>query len=551
MDDMIHTLNKVKLRNQYKVPKKIKTRRALLASKRILKQNRPERKLDESSLKKSHFGLLAIFIFVVTYYMSSFLPLSSLGTPSLPLKTLHDLNLLAENVSGVMTQGNAGSTKIEQLLTQPYEGVTQLIFQSHKIVAASEKQPEKNNTEFMAQIGNKVSFQIPVGKDGTQGILIVTQDISPFAKKPFWIRLLISGSVALLIAALLVYRQTRLITDQVDVLCQHFVKYRRENETGDLYSPQTSDARTLIGQRIGVLEELWTRFQSMQDELAQNVEELEDSKQELEQTVTDLQLAKKKERRLVELGNTVAEFGHDIRNANGSISSFATLLIKILDKDRIQAMEVVQALTYIRRIKNSSNNVTGLTTDILDFASGRMEIRPEIYQLDEFQEQIESQLGFIDDFPLHYRVPAGQPAFLLRFDGRKIIRVIVNLVKNAWEKFQDSPETKDGKPAQIEVLFIPQSMRGLKIQIVDNGSPIPDTIIANLFQSFQTEGKEMGTGLGLSIGKQLIEAHGGTIRGYNLLDNRGVVFEIILPDCVIPAPSRTVQKQNDSFSLSA
>ena len=245
---------------------------------------------------------------------------------------------------------------------------------------------KKNNTEYLAQIGNKSSFQIPVDRDGTQGFLIVTPNISPFAKKPFWIRILISGSVALLIVALLIYKQTRLITDQVDVLCQHFVKYRRENEIGDLYSPQTSDASTLIGQRIGVLEELWTRFQSMQDELSLNVEELEDSKKQLEKTVTDLQLAKKKERRLVELGNTVAEFGHDIRNANGSISSFATLLIKMLDKERIQAIEVVQALTYIRRIKNSSNNVTGLTTDILDFASGRMEIRPEIFQLDEFQE---------------------------------------------------------------------------------------------------------------------------------------------------------------------
>ncbi|MEZ7974463.1 MAG: HAMP domain-containing sensor histidine kinase [SAR324 cluster bacterium] len=450
-----------------------------------------------------------------------------------------------------MLEGIESSTKIEKLLTQKYNGVTQLDYRIQELISINEIIPHKDKTEFFSQIGNTVSFQIPVGKDGTRGILIVTQDISPFAKKPFWIRLLISGSVALLIVALLVYKQTRLITDQVDVLCQHFVKYRRENETGDLYSPQTIDASTLIGQRIGVLEELWTRFQSMQDELAQNVEELEDSKLTLEQTVTDLQLAKKKEQRLVELGNTVAEFGHDIRNANGSISSFATLLIKILDKDRIQAMEVVQALTYIRRIKNSSNNVTGLTTDILDFASGRMEIRPEIYQLDEFQEQIESQLGFIENFPLHYRVPAGQPAFLLRFDGRKIIRVIVNLIKNSWEKFQDTPDTKDGKPAQIEVRFIPQSMRELKIQIVDNGSPIPDSIIANLFQSFQTEGKLMGTGLGLSIGKQLIEAHGGTIRGFNLLDNRGVVFEIILPDCVIPAPSRTVQKQNDSFSLSA
>ena len=72
-----------------------------------------------------------------------------------------------------------------------------------------------------------------------------------------------------------------------------------------------------------------------------------------------------------------------------------------------------------------------------------------------------------------------------------------------------------------------------------------------MFQSFQTEGKEKGTGLGLSIGKQLIEAHGGTIRGCNLLDNRGVVFEIMLPDCVIPAPSRSVNNENEEFSLTA
>ena len=115
----------------------------------------------------------------------------------------------------------------------------------------------------------------------------------------------------------------------------------------------------------------------------------------------------------------------------------------------------------------------------------------------------------------------------------------------------DLPSVKDGNSAQIEVRFIPHNMRELKIQIVDNGGPIPDSIVLNLFESFKTEGKETGTGLGLSIGKQLIEAHGGTIRGCNLLDNRGVVFEIIMPDCVIPAPSRTAQKENDSFSLSA
>jgi len=548
---MIHILNKGTLRNQYPVKRKTKNRRAALSSKRVLKQDTPEKKLEDSWLKKSHFGLIAIIVFSFTYYLSLLLPLSSLRTPSLPLNTLHELNLLASNLDRLLQEESVYEDGIENMLSRKYQGVTKLNFDRKLSSGNTVSTGREISPDNLNQMGNMVNFQIPVGKDGSHGKLIVSQDISVFEEKIFWIRILISGSIAFLLVAILVYKQTRRITDQVDVLCRHFVKFRRENDSGELYTHDNSNNQTMINQRMAVLEDLWTRFQSMQEELAQNVEELEDSKQKLEKTVADLQVAKEKERRLIDLGNTVAEFGHDIRNANGSISSFATLLLKILDKDRIKAMDVVQAVTYIRRIKNSSSNVTGLTTEILDFASGKMEVRPEIFQLDEFQEQIESQLGFIEDFPLHYRVPAGQPAFLLRFDGRKIVRVIVNLVKNAWEKFQDSPETNDGRPAQIEVRFIPQDMKVLKIQVVDNGSPIPACILDNLFQSFQTEGKEKGTGLGLSIGKQLIEAHGGTIRGCNLLDNRGVVFEIMLPDCVIPAPSRSVKKEIESISLTA
>ena len=44
----------------------------------------------------------------------------------------------------------------------------------------------------------------------------------------------------------------------------------------------------------------------------------------------------------------------------------------------------------------------------------------------------------------------------------------MKLVKNAWEKFQDSPETSDGRPAQIEVRFIPQDMKVLLIYLKHN-----------------------------------------------------------------------------------
>ena len=39
--------------------------------------------------------IIIVPIFVITFYLTSFLPLSSISSPSLPLKTLHELNLLA------------------------------------------------------------------------------------------------------------------------------------------------------------------------------------------------------------------------------------------------------------------------------------------------------------------------------------------------------------------------------------------------------------------------------------------------------------------------
>jgi len=125
---MINTFNKVTLRNQQKFPRKIKPRRALLASKRSIKQDRPEKKLSESWLKIIHFSLLAVIIFAITFYLTSFLPLSSISSPSLPLKTLHELNLLASKVSSLMQEETVRTEKIEKLLAREYKGVTRLSF---------------------------------------------------------------------------------------------------------------------------------------------------------------------------------------------------------------------------------------------------------------------------------------------------------------------------------------------------------------------------------------------------------------------------------------
>ena len=112
---MLHILNKGTIRNQHTVRRNTKTRRAALSTKRVLKQDTPEKKLGNSWLKKSHFGLIAIIVFAFTYYLSPLLPLSSLSSPSLPLNTLHELNLLASSLDRLMEEESVYKDKIENL----------------------------------------------------------------------------------------------------------------------------------------------------------------------------------------------------------------------------------------------------------------------------------------------------------------------------------------------------------------------------------------------------------------------------------------------------
>jgi len=129
----------------------------------------------------------------------------------------------------------------------------------------------------------------------------------------------------------------------------------------------------------------------------------------------------------------------------------------------------------------------------------------------------------------------------IKIDCRKICRVIVNLVKNSWEKLQDDED--DGL---IQVRMSTLHNNDFQVQVYDNGSPIPDKIEKNLFEAFRTEGKQQGTGLGLAICKKLIDLHGGLIRGRNLKNGTGVIFEILLPDCVLS--SQTIHTAQETQS---
>ncbi len=69
--------------------------------------------------------------------------------------------------------------------------------------------------------------------------------------------------------------------------------------------------------------------------------------------------------------------------------------------------------------------------------------------------------------------------------------------------------------------------RGTTISVSDTGPGLPDDP-NSVFDRFVKAADSKGSGLGLSIARDLVEAHGGTIRASNRPEG-GATFEVSLP----------------------
>jgi signal transduction histidine kinase len=105
-------------------------------------------------------------------------------------------------------------------------------------------------------------------------------------------------------------------------------------------------------------------------------------------------------------------------------------------------------------------------------------------------------------------------------DKIQMNRLFTNLFKNAIEATLENEQTK---------INVHQSIEGgkIKIEIADNGSGIPQSMVDKIFTpNFTT--KTSGTGLGLAISKGIVEKAYGTI-SFVTEEGLGTIFSILLP----------------------
>jgi len=261
---------------------------------------------------------------------------------------------------------------------------------------------------------------------------------------------------------------------------------------------------------------LQTKVTNQTIKLNQNIEQLREAN-------TQLKVHDKLQKEFINIT------AHELRTPIQSIMGYAEMLKSFPEKTSI----------YVQPIERNAQRLYKLIQDILDITkieSGNLALTKTQFDLQEKINNVIKDLttakkidGINQKIQFVFHPNDSVKVFA---DKERIYQVISNLIRNAV-KFTSGDEAK------IEIILekIKKDKKELiSVKIRDNGTGIDPEILPRLFSKFTTKSEFGGTGLGLYISKKIIEAHDGTIRGYNNNNNnnpdgekKGATFEFILP----------------------
>jgi signal transduction histidine kinase len=190
---------------------------------------------------------------------------------------------------------------------------------------------------------------------------------------------------------------------------------------------------------------------------------------------------------------------------------------------------------YIISLKNNSERLYRLIQDILDITkieSGNFVIQKTNVDLKDIinnviKDFITSKNRNWKNQNIKLFFQPNEELLIIFADRERIYQVITNLIKNGI-KFTTGNETKI--EINIERIKDKKENEWASVKIRDNGTGIDPEILPRLFTKFTTKSEFGGTGLGLYLSKNIVEAHGGTIRGFNNSNGeKGATFEFTLP----------------------
>lgn len=212
----------------------------------------------------------------------------------------------------------------------------------------------------------------------------------------------------------------------------------------------------------------------------------------------------------------VVGISHDLR---GPLSVIA-LEVNMLEATLPAEHDARQALARIGRNLTYLDNLVHDLLDLSAIDAARFTIHGEPIELCGLVTEVVERLVSTRD---HGRVQVTtDEALVLTADGRRIERVVANLVNNALKY---SPHSE-----RVLVLVERRGARA-HVSVADSGPGMPPDEAARVFDKYRrapTTAHRDGNGLGLYVSRKIVEAHGGRI-GVDSVFGQGSRFFFELP----------------------
>lgn len=225
--------------------------------------------------------------------------------------------------------------------------------------------------------------------------------------------------------------------------------------------------------------------------------------------------------KMAEMGGMIEAIIHQWKQPIAAITIVTDMSLYTLAYDNVSLEELEKNFAKIKR------NIHRLNDTIDDF---RNFFKPD---RDKKIVNIASILHKVSDIMSHQLMKFNaillvtcEPHIETLGFPNEIIHVLINIINNSLEAIQENKNVANNKP-HITITVI-QHNESIDMHIQDNSGGIPDAIMQNIFQPYNSSKGEKGTGIGLALAKTIIEEHhNGKIFVHN--KNDGAEFTINLP----------------------
>ncbi|HVD91823.1 MAG TPA: ATP-binding protein, partial [Vicinamibacterales bacterium] len=205
-----------------------------------------------------------------------------------------------------------------------------------------------------------------------------------------------------------------------------------------------------------------------------------------------------------------------------------TAVLGCADMLRAGSLDAARTTRAVEAIFNNAMRQAQLIEELLDISrivGGRVVFEPRELDLgDTIQGSIEAIMPQADAKGVEVRFGA-RPSVAVLGDARRLEQVFLNLLANAV-KF-----TPHGGWVTVDVIA---GTPTVAVRVTDSGVGIDPVFLPHVFEQFRqgdisTARSKGGLGLGLFIARQLIDAHGGSIRAESAGLDAGTTFIVTLP----------------------